>query len=847
MRSSALFVTTVALLSGALAGCGSGPETASGPGGTGGSTTSTGGSAGSGGAGGSTGGTGGDTTSTGGGGTGGTGTACSPGETQSCYDGPAGTEGVGLCKAGTRTCKANGEGFGPCQGEVTPVDETCLTLGDDDCDGKVNDKGAGCNCTPGTMMTCYDGPSGTLGVGLCHGGTQTCKLDGTGYGPCDGEVVPQTETCLTPDDDDCDGMINEDGPGCACVPGTAMPCYDGPAGTLGVGICTGGMAFCNASGTGIGPCTGEVLPQQETCLTPDDDDCDGTANEDGPGCVCVPNTMVPCYSGPAGTEGVGLCKAGQAPCNALGTGIGACSGEVLPQPETCLTPGDDDCNGLVNESGPGCSCTPGATQPCYSGPPGTVGVGACKAGVQTCAPDGSGYGACVGEVLPGPEDCSTPANESCSAAPDCGAQLWAKRFGAAGDQQANAVARDAQDDVLLTGRFAGSFTMAGTMLTSAGGYDVFVAKLDPNGNALWAKRFGDAGIYQEGYDIAADALGNVYVTGYFEGSLDFGGTVLTSAGGTDAFLAKLDPSGAVLWAKRFGASGPQVGQSIGIDAQGNVALLANGFGTVDFGGGGLASAGSYDMFVARFDSAGNHLWSKRFGGANSDLGGGLSVDGAGNIVFTGKSDTAIDFGNGAPLPAAGGLDVLLVKLDPLGSLLWNKRFGDSANQFGVDVATLGQGDVFLTGGFESTVNLGGATLTAAGAVDLFVARLTGAGAHVYSKRFGAAGSNPSAPAIAAGATGDLYLVGQFDGALDFGGGTLTSAGGLDAFALRLDPTGAHAWSRRFGAAGNQYASGAATDSQGQLLLTGYFEQTIDFGGALTSAGGLDLFAARLAQ
>ncbi|MEZ4301900.1 MAG: SBBP repeat-containing protein, partial [Polyangiaceae bacterium] len=612
-----------------------------------------------------------------------------------------------------------------------------------------------------------------------------------------------------------------------------------------VGICQEGVQFCNASGTDYGPCSGQVVPQPETCFTLEDDDCDGQVNEGGAGCLCVPGSMVPCYSGPAGTAGVGACTQGLALCNNEGTGIGGCEGEVLPTTETCLTAADDDCDGLTNEEGVGCSCTPGATLPCYSGPAGTEGVGACQAGTQTCLPDGSGYGMCTGEVLPSIENCQTAANEDCGQGPDCGGALWSVAFGAAADQQVNAIARDGQGNALLTGRFAGSFIAAGSTLTSAGGYDVLVMKLDPDGNTLWARRFGDAAIYQEGFDIAADAQGNILVTGYFEGTLPFGATVLTSAGATDAFLAKLDPNGGVLWAKRFGGPQAQYGQSVAADPQGNIALLADGFGSMDFGGGPLTSAGNYDLYVARFDPSGAPLWSKRFGGANADVGQSLTVDTAGNILFTGKSDTALDFGGGA-LPAAGGLDALVVKLDPLGSFIWNKRYGDGGNQFGADIATDVQNDVYLTGGFEGTVHLGGGTLTAVGAVDVFLGKLTSAGAHIWSKRYGAPGANPSIVALAPSPFGGLFFAGTSDGVVDFGGGALPAGGGVDAFAVRLDASGAHAWSKRYGAAGNQYASGAAADGLGRLLLTGYFEQGIDFGtGPLTSAGGLDFFVAKL--
>src|SRR4051812_34207139 len=175
--------------------------------------------------------------------------------------------------------------------------------------------GGGAACTPGDTKSCYSGPAGTEGVGVCVGGTTTCAEDGSGFGPCVGEVTPVPETCDTPEDDDCNGQVNEGGAGCACTPGEGEACYDGPDGTLGVGACTSGMRVCNDQGTGWGPCQGQVLPAPETCDTPEDDDCNGQTNEGGVGCTCPPSGTASCYDGPAGTEGVGACVSGTKTCD----------------------------------------------------------------------------------------------------------------------------------------------------------------------------------------------------------------------------------------------------------------------------------------------------------------------------------------------------------------------------------------------------------------------------------------------------------------------------------------------------------------------------------------------------
>ncbi|MDI1437454.1 RCC1 domain-containing protein [Polyangium sorediatum] len=150
-----------------------------------------------------------------------------------CYSGPPGTNGKGICTAGTRACE-NGKPTGSCVGEVVPraEGEACDgQIRDEDCDGQINEEGEGCVCVPGAIEACYTGDPTTKGVGACKAGKRGCAEDGRGYGACAGEVTPMAETC-DPEghDEDCDGQINEDGEGCVCGDGfhsVGEACDDG--------------------------------------------------------------------------------------------------------------------------------------------------------------------------------------------------------------------------------------------------------------------------------------------------------------------------------------------------------------------------------------------------------------------------------------------------------------------------------------------------------------------------------------------------------------------------------------------------------------------------------------------
>lgn len=812
-----------------LVGCG-GTDT-----GTSGTTTTGGGGSGgaTGGTGGATGGTGGMTT----GGAGG-GMPCTPAMEKPCYSGPEGTEGIGACKPGVQICKANGEGFGPCNGEVVPAAETCATAVDDDCNGQVNESGAGCSCVPGATESCYGGPVGTENIGACKGGTRTCLPNGMAFGPCDGEVVPATETCATPVDDDCDGQVNEDGAGCTCVPGATQPCYTGPAGTIDVGLCKAGAQTCNAQGTGYGACIGDITPVTESCLSPGDDDCNGLINEGGIGCACAAGMPTSCYTGPGGTEGVGDCKPGVAMCSADGTSVGPCVGDVVPALETCATPGDENCNGVANESGVGCGCQPGSQQVCYTGPAGTLGVGTCKSGMAVCQPNGMNFGPCVGQILPVVEVCSTPDEDDCKLGPDCGAASWLGAFGANGQQQAYSVAVGASNDIFVAGSFTVVLPLGGSgppPLFSAGGSDAFVAKFDTSGVYQWALGFGDASMYQEALGVATDAQGNVYVVGSFDGTINFGGGALTSAGLIDGFLAKLSPSGVHLWSKRFGSAGPQVLSHVAVDTAGNVVVLGKGQNSVDFGGGALTSVGGMDVFLAKFDSNGNPLLSKRFGGATDDQASGLAVAGT-DILLSITTDGGVDFGGGN-LASAGGYDIMLGRVTGAGAHVFSKKFGDGSNQVGTSLAVDAQGNALLTGRIEGSIQLGGAAggIAAMGAFDGFLAKLDTNGTGVWVKQYGGAGVDIIGNGVASGAGSDVVVTGAATGAFNFGGGILPAGGGSDFFAVRYDSTGKHLWSVRGGDAANQVGAAAAIDSAGDVPVAGYIEGSLMLEGANVSS------------
>lgn len=590
--------------------------------------------------------------------------ACEPGTYIDCYSGSPTTNGVGSCHGGVRVCLPDGSGYGDCLNEVTPSAETCSTPVDDDCDGELNEDGSNCVCVPGSTENCYSGPSTTSGVGACATGTRACNLLGTAWLDCINEVLPIDEQCDTPVDDDCDGSVNE-APGCSCTPGSTGSCYSGPSGTLDVGACKSGTQVCESSGQGFGACLGEVPPVSETCSTSVDDDCDGELNEEGAGCVCVPGTSESCYSGPTGTASVGACTLGSRTCDALGTAWLPCVGEVLPTAEQCATTVDDDCDGAVNEEGADCICSPGGTLPCYTGPSGTLDIGPCKQGTQTCAASGAGYSSCVGDVSPTVETCSTYANEDCSTAASCvhdvaaligvglqgdTIQPWLLSGGATSDphvfirgkwlryddfgtQKQNVAIPEyfevhsvteppalAPKTALLAGRgLAANLNFgAGQVVTGA----LVVAEYDAAG-VKWAKGFTGSGAI-ENIRAVHDASGTYYVAGRCLSStmdLGFGPFTCTS----NVFVTSLQPtSGQANWSRvlHAGTSSAHLELKGAYAYTGELWLAGNFSATLDAGGASppLVSAGGKDIFLASLSTTDGVTTSQvaRFGGTGND-------------------------------------------------------------------------------------------------------------------------------------------------------------------------------------------------------------------------------------
>ena len=384
----------------------------------------------------------------------------------------------------------------------------------------------------------------------------------------------------------------------------------------------------------------------------------------------------------------------------------------------------------------------------------------------------------------------------------------------------------------------------------------------------WAVGMGGSDV-DVGFSVTVDPFGNVYTSGYFEGTVDFdpgsGIYNLSSNGGNDIFISKLDATGNFVWAKAIGGSYNDRGNSIALDTFGNIYITGYFKDTVDFDPGSgiynLSSNGSFDIFISKLDASGNFIWAKAMGGSNNDFGFSIVLDASGNVYTIGIFMDTADFDPGSGffnLISNGGYDNFISKIDFMGNFIWAKAIGgsssyDRANSIAIDAS----GNVYTTGYYWSIVDFdpgnGIYNLNSFGDGSIFILKFDASGNFIWVKAMGG-GSNDRGISIAIESTGNIYTTGYFNGTYDFDPGSgiynLISNGGNDIFISKLDASGNFVWAKAMGGSSSDQGNSIALDAIGNVYTTGYFGGTTDFDPGsglynLSSNGSEDIFISKL--
>ncbi|MEP7195485.1 MAG: SBBP repeat-containing protein [Saprospiraceae bacterium] len=386
----------------------------------------------------------------------------------------------------------------------------------------------------------------------------------------------------------------------------------------------------------------------------------------------------------------------------------------------------------------------------------------------------------------------------------------------------------------------------------------------------WAKQIGGIGT-DNVYSLKTDKKGNLFLTGLFSKTADFdpgpGTFNMTSAGDQDIYVTNLDDGGNLLWAKRMGGTGNDVGHSVNIDNSGNIYVVGQFEETADFDPGpgdyNLTAKGQYDGYILKLDPFGNFLWVRQIGGQILySATQSIDIDSSGYVYtttrFSGTVEIKIDTGN-ISINSVGNDDILTIKLDSKGNFIWAKQMGGVLNDYPFYITIDLNGNIYTTGLFGGIVDFDPGpnkfNLTASGNEDIFLSKLSSLGEFEWAINVGGDGNffDELGNSIAIDPYGDIYLTGQFTGKGDFdpGPGTynLIATGGNDAFILKLDNLGNFVWAKRMG---GTFSGGhdIVVDATGSVYTTGRFQGTGDFNPGtgtynLTSTGMDDIFILKL--
>ncbi|MGD9347785.1 MAG: hypothetical protein PVH84_18120 [Candidatus Aminicenantes bacterium] len=391
------------------------------------------------------------------------------------------------------------------------------------------------------------------------------------------------------------------------------------------------------------------------------------------------------------------------------------------------------------------------------------------------------------------------------------------------------VAVDGSGNIYVTGALQGTW---GTPINAyAGGSDVFIAKFDTNGTLLW-NTFVGSDLSEGAEAISVDASGNIYVSGY--GYKSWGSPVAPFAGSIDAFVAKFDNTGALLWHTFMGSDLEDFSYGVIADGSGNI--YVSGQSNKTWGTPIVPHAGANDVFVVKLDSSGALQWHTFMGGTGSETNRDIDIDGVGDILVSGGSGATW----GTPInPHAGGNDAFVAKLNSSGALQWNTFLGASSGDNSQDIS-IGMFDTIYVAGV-SFGSWGTPINPYAGNGDSFVAKLSSSGSLQWNTFQGSSTSDDTGTAISVTSSGVVYLVGN--SGMSWGTPEDPHNGDYDFFLAGLSTSGQLHWNTFKGSTSYDLAYAMAQHGGGDVYVVG--DSPATWGMPIhTYVGEIDVFVAK---
>jgi len=381
---------------------------------------------------------------------------------------------------------------------------------------------------------------------------------------------------------------------------------------------------------------------------------------------------------------------------------------------------------------------------------------------------------------------------------------------------------------------------------------------------LWVNQLGGSGD-SKCTGMQVDNQGNVYMCGYFRGTVDFDPTAgtkfFTAKGDADIYVAKFDPNGNLLWVSTMGGNALDQANSLALDKSGNVTVTGQ-FSSTDLdadpgpGVHTLSSHGAEDAFVIRLDSNGQFLWAKSFGSGGTDRGANVVSDSNGNVICNGYYDSSINV-DGTILNSPGGSNGYIIKYNSAGNLVWALNLGSSGDDAYRGMNVDSHDNILVSGYYNGTVNFNplGSSRTLTSSVDeTFIAKYDPSGILVWADRISGT-LYQTGSVICVDTNDNVYMAGAFQSGINFDpnnpGSEIFPAGNLSMFVAKYSPTGNFNFVKVMeGQSASAFCYQIASDSNNDIYITGYFSGTIDFNpdnqvaATVSDHGQRDLFLAK---
>lgn len=497
-------------------------------------------------------------------------------------------------------------------------------------------------CEPGASVPCYEGPQGTAGVGSCKEGTKTCNGDGSAFGACDGQALPAPDICSTPEDEDCDGAplvcpLTHVASAASPFPNNGELVQDIAVDPQGNAVLfasfEGALPFGDPSvvSTGVGTDLAVIkVDPQGKVLWARAYGGDGSQTPSGVAVDAAGVIYITGWFSSALDMGTGSAYMSDGSLDAFVAAL-----DPAGEPVSVVVAGGADTQSprRIRVGGDGSIFLAGGFTGKLAFPTGPV---------LDAGPNGEQ------RIFVAKLD---PSLNVIDAVQSLGQ----------GAQEINDLAVGAQGNPILTGSFNTSLMYGNTTITSLGLDDIFVVKLNGKDmKPLWLRTFGDK-LPEQGKSIDVDSKGEIAVTGLFQGQIQVGAAILNAPADESIFVAKLQPTGDPIWAiaPGGGVSGTDF-PFVRVDSKDNI-VVGGTFTTImdkpplDFGGGPLQSTqgagfGLLDLYLAKLAPDGAHIASKMIGNDQVQLASALGVLSGDTIMLTGGIIGVTDFGGG-PLGA----------------------------------------------------------------------------------------------------------------------------------------------------------------------------------------------------